>query len=162
MDIVCSISVIAVSSLLLLFGLLGCVIPVIPGPILSYAAMLVLLPTRFVSFIECIVYGVACLLVVVLDYVVPAFSAKKFNCSRYGVIGCVIGTVIGIFYGFSGLLLGPFLGAMAGELLSGKRFVSSMKGGFGAFLGFLFGVLIKVVYCAVCAGWCISSFFTKY
>ena len=50
------------------------------------------------------------------------------------------------------------VGAVLGEIIAGKNFLESMRGGFGAFLGFLSGVLLKVVYCAVCAGWCIYAF----
>ena len=160
MDIVYMIAAIAGASLLLVLGLLGCVIPAIPGPAFSYAAMLLLLPTRFApSAGECVVFGVACAVVMVLDYVVPALGAKKFNCSRWGIAGCMVGTVVGMFFGLSGLVLGPFLGAVAGEIVSGKNVVSSMRGGFGAFLGFVFGVLLKVAYCVACAGWCTVAFF---
>ena len=156
MEVVYTIGAAAGASLLLLLGLAGCVIPVIPGPVLSYAAMLLLLPTRFSPSIgECAVFGAACAGVLVLDYVVPAMGAKKFNCSRWGVVGCMIGTVVGMFFGAPGLVLGPFLG----EIAVGKGFTSSMRGGLGAFLGFVFGVLLKVVYCVICAGWCIMAFF---
>lgn len=160
MDTVYLILAITGSCLFLVLGLLGCVIPVIPGPALSYAAMLLLLPTRFAPSVgECAAYGVACAVVLLLDYVVPAMGAKKFDCSRWGVAGCMIGTVVGMFFGFLGLILGPFLGAMSGEIMAGKNFSSSLKGGFGAFLGFVSGVLIKVTYCAVCAAWCLLAFF---
>lgn len=159
MEVVYTIGAAAGASLLLLLGLAGCVIPVIPGPVLSYAAMLLLLPTRFSPSIgECAVFGAACAVVLVLDYVVPAMGAKKFNCSRWGVVGCMIGTVVGMFFGAPGLVLGPFLGAFLGEIEAGKGFTSSMWGGLGAFLGFVFGVLLKVVYCVICAGWCIMAF----
>jgi uncharacterized protein YqgC (DUF456 family) len=141
-----------------MLGMLGCILPVIPGPALSYAAMLLLLPTRFApSLSECVVYGIACAVVLFLDCIVPAMGAKKFNCSRWGVAGCMIGTVVGMFFGFLGLILGPFLGAMLGEIVSGKKFAASLKGGFGAFIGFVAGVIIKVVYCVVCAGWCLRT-----
>ena len=150
----------AVSGLLLIFGLLGCVVPVIPGPLLSYVAMLVLIPTRFSpTLAECIVYGLACVVVSVLDYIVPLIGAKKFNCTRWGVAGCVIGTVAGLFLGFWGLIVCPFLGAMLGEIVAGKNLKASFKGGFGAFAGFVAGVLLKVVYCIVCTGWCLWTVF---
>ena len=145
---------------LLALGMLGCIIPIIPGPLLSYAAMLVLLPTRFApSTCECVIFGVLCVIVMVLDYVVPALGAKKINCSRWGIIGCMVGAVVGMFLGALGIVLGPFLGAFLGEIVEGKEFRSSLRGGFGAFLGFLFGVLIKIVYCVICAGWCVTAFF---
>lgn len=146
--------------ILLVLGLLGCVIPVIPGPALSFAAMLVLLPSRFApSMTACVVSGAACVVVLLLDYVVPAMGAKKFNCSKWGITGSIVGTVVGMFFGLAGLLLGPFLGAVAGELMSGRKLSDSLKGGFGAFVGFVFGVLLKAVYCAGCAGWCAYAFY---
>ena len=98
-------------------------------------------------------FGVACAGVLVLDYVVPAFGAKKFNCSKWGVFGCIVGTLLGIFFAPWGILVGPFAGAVVGELIAGKKFSSSLKGGFGAFLGFIFGVALKLAYCACCVGW---------
>jgi uncharacterized protein YqgC (DUF456 family) len=156
MDIVYAISAV----ILLVLGLLGCVVPVLPGPALSYSALLILLPSSFPPSVEtCVVFGVGCAVVLLLDTVVPAIGAKKFKCSKWGVIGSVVGTVVGMFFGLLGLLLGPFLGAVAGELMSGKKFSESMKGGFGAFVGFVFGVVLKAVYCAVCAGWCVFAFY---
>ena len=160
MDMLFDILYATVALLLLLLGLLGCVIPVIPGPALSYAALLLLLPSRLApSLGVCVWFGVGCVLVLLLDTIVPAIGAKKFNCSRWGVAGCIIGTVIGMFFGFIGLVLGPFIGAVAGEIIAGKNLLASMRGGFGAFLGFLSGVLLKVVYCAVCFGWCLYAFY---
>ena len=89
----------------------------------------------------------------------PAFGAKKFNCSKWGVFGCIVGTLIGIFFAPWGILVGPFTGAVVGELIAGKKFSSSLKGGFGALLGFIFGVALKLVYCACCVGWFVVSLF---
>ena len=161
MDVACLILAISVCGLLLLSGLLGCIVPVIPGPALSYAAMLVLLPTRFApSARVCVVFLAACIAVHVLDFIVPAIGAKKFECSRFGVAGCIAGTFLGMFFGgVWGLVLGPFLGGMLGEIVAGKNFAASVRGGFGAFLGFVAGVLLKVAYCVVCTVWCVSLFF---
>ena len=159
MENICLYLAIMGSGLFLVLGLMGCVIPVLPGPLLSYAAMLLLLPTRYApSKGECIAYGVTCVIVLFLDYIVPAIGAKRFNCSRWGIAGCMIGTIVGLFFGLPGLVFGPFLGALAGELIAGKNFSSSLKGGFGAFLGFVFGVFLKFIYSAVCTGWCLLAF----
>ncbi len=146
------------SALLLLLGLAGCVIPVLPGPVFSCAAILLLLPSNFApSSGACIFFGAGCVVVLILDYVVPALGAKRFDCSRWGVIGSIVGTVVGMFFGPWGVLAGPFLGAVAGELLSGRGLFVSLRGGFGAFMGFVFGVMLKVIYSAACAGWCIYA-----
>jgi uncharacterized protein YqgC (DUF456 family) len=87
----------------------------------------------------------------VLDWIVPTLGAKKFNCSRLGMIGCFVGTVVGLFYLPFGVVLGPFIGALIGELISGKPFGLSLKGAFGALLGYACGVLLKVACCGFIA-----------
>ncbi len=154
MDILCAVF----SFLLILVGVVGCVVPMLPGPAIAYCGVLALLPSGFApSTAVCIAFGVACAVVLALDYVVPAYGAKRFNCSRTGVAGCMVGTVAGIFFMPWGVVAGPFVGAVVGEVASGKRFAASLVGGMGALLGFLCGTLLKVVYCAACAGWCIAA-----
>ena len=144
----------SVACVLLVLSFVGCVVPVIPGPLLAFSGLLVLMPSRFApSTPTYIWFGVACAVVLVLDYVVPAFGAKKFNGSKWGVFGCIAGMLIGLFFAPWGILVGPFAGAVVGELIAGKKFSSSLKGGFGAFLGFIFGVALKLAYCACCVGW---------
>lgn len=136
------------SGVLLLTGLVGCVIPVIPGPVLAYGGLLLMIPSdRSPSVFALVSFGVLVALATVMDYVVPALGAKKFDCSKWGVWGCTVGTVVGMFFLPVGLLLGPFLGAFVGELLAKKPVGKALYGGLGAFLGFLSGVFLKVVVC---------------
>ena len=145
-----SVVMLSVAIVLMIVGLIGCVIPVVPGPALAYCGLLCMIPTsKAPSSFAIAVFGVAALVVTVLDYVVPALGAKRFKCSKCGTWGCVVGTFVGMFFFPLGLLLGPFCGAVAGELLARKRTGEALWGGFGAFLGFLSGVLLKIVFCAV-------------
>lgn len=133
-------------------GMVGCVVPVVPGPILSYCGILCLLGTSHAPTVAALVaFGVLTVVASVLDYVVPALGAKKFNCSKLGIVGCAIGTVIGIAFFPLGLLLGPFLGAVVGELIAGKSVGKSVWGGVGAFIGFLAGTFLKLVACSIMA-----------
>ena len=158
MDILCAIAAIVLVAL----SFVGCIVPVIPGPAFAFAGVVALLPSRFAPTTQtCLAFGVAGVVVLLLDYVVPAFGAKKFNCSRWGIFGCVAGTIAGIFFFPWGMLVGPFAGAVAGELIAGKKLASSLKGGFGALLGFIFGVALKLTYCAACAGWCVVAVIAK-
>ena len=151
MDVVYAVAAIV----LLVVSFVGCAVPVLPGPVLAFSGILVLLPSKFApSANACIAFGVACAAVLALDYIVPAFGAKKFNCSKWGVFGCTVGTIVGIFFVPWGVIVGPFAGAVAGGLIAGKRVGASLKGGFGALLGFLFGVALKIAYCATCLAWC--------
>ena len=154
-----SVALLSVAIVLMLAGLVGCVIPVVPGPLLAYCGLLCMIPTsKAPSSIVIAVFGVAALVVTVLDYVVPALGAKRFKCSKYGTWGCAIGTFVGIFFFPEGMLLGPFCGAVVGELLARKRVVEAIWGGVGAFLGFLSGVLIKIVFCVATIFYYFCSF----
>lgn len=135
-------------ALAILAGIAGCFVPIIPGPIVAYGGLLCMIATsKPPSAAMLVLLGVITAVVTVLDYVVPAMGAKKFKCSKWGIWGCTIGTFIGIFYFPIGLILGPFLGAVAGELIAKKPLAMAAKGGLGAFLGFLAGVFLKVVAC---------------
>ena len=137
------------AGLLLLIGFVGCVVPVLPGPIIGYCGLLVLIPTeKCPSTLVLVTMGLVVAAVTIADYVVPAIGAKKFNCSRWGTIGCFVGTIVGLFFVPIGILLGPFLGAFLGELIAMKPIGAALKGGVGAFLGFLSGVLLKILACA--------------
>lgn len=139
---------------LLVIGILGCFIPVLPGPPLAYCALVLAFvangyaePSMQTMIVACI----ATVLVTVLDYVVPAIGARKFHCSKLGTWGCFVGTVVGLFFVPIGVILGPFIGALVGELLSGKSTESAFKGATGAFLGYLAGIILKLACCGYLA-----------
>ena len=83
-----------------------------------------------------------------LDYISPVLGTKYAGGSKGGNRGCMIGTVAGLFvFPPWGILIGPFVGAVIGELISGKQSVDAVQAGFGAFLGFLFSVVAKESLC---------------
>ncbi len=129
-------------------GIVGCILPVIPGPPLSYAGLLFLHFTERYSFTPkfLIIWAVVTAIVYALDFVIPAWGTKKFGGSKRGVWGSIIGLLIGMFF-FPpiGIIVGPFLGAVVGELSLGKESKIALKAGFGSFLGFLTGTLLKLV-----------------
>ena len=142
------LTMLILAALAIVAGIVGCFVPIIPGPIVAYSGLLCMIPTsKSPSVAMLVLFGVITAVVTVLDYVVPAMGAKKFNCSKFGVWGCMIGTIAGVFFLPFGLLLGPFLGAVAGELIARKTFAAALKGGVGAFLGFLTSVFLKVAAC---------------
>lgn len=134
--------------ILLISGILGCVLPVIPGPPLNYLALLLLHFTERYHFSEnfLIIWAVVTVVVYGIDYVIPVWGTKKFGGSKRGVWGSMIGLVVGLFF-FPplGIIIGPFAGAVIGELTAGKDSGAALKSGFGSFVGFLLGTLLKLI-----------------
>ena len=129
-------------------GLLGAVLPVLPGTVISYIGMLCI---SFSSYSELstsalVAWGIVAVVVIVMDYVLPGYFSKKFGGTKAGVTGATIGTIAGIFFGPLGIILGPFVGAVIGELLAEKlTFNQALTVGFGSMLSFLVGTLFKLI-----------------
>ncbi|OGB60384.1 MAG: hypothetical protein A2Y94_08275 [Caldithrix sp. RBG_13_44_9] len=142
------ILLIIVSSLMLA-GLAGTFLPLVPGLPLIYLAFLVY--GFFTGWIDygfnfMLVWGIITLLLMFLDYYTGALGAKKYGASPAGIWGAIIGGFLGvIFLGFLGIIAGPFLGAFVGELLSGKTHTSALRSSWGTFVGYLAGSLFKVI-----------------
>lgn len=148
------IVLLAAGAVIMLVAAVGCFVPVLPGPLIAYTALF--LPYAFgypVMTGQLAVGAAAVLAVCVLDYVLPAVCAKKFRCSRWGVFGCLAGSVVGLFFLPLGIIVGPFVGTVAGELVAGKALGASLKGGVGALIGFVVCLALKVAAVALCAWW---------
>jgi len=142
------IALVSLGILLLVVGIAGCFLPVLPGPPLSYAGLLLLHLTDQYEFSLpfLLAWGVIAVLVTLLDYVVPIWGTQRFGGSAYGIRGSVVGLILGIFLlPPVGLIVGPFVGAVIGELFSGKNGQDALRAGLGSFAGFLAGTLIKLV-----------------
>lgn len=135
------------AGLLMLIGLAGSVLPVLPGIPISYAGLIALHLTDKVQYSTTflVIWAVVVVLIQVLDYYVPIWGTKKFGGSKGGVWGSTIGLVAGMFFGPLGIVFGPFVGALIGELLSGKQSKYALKAAFGAFVGFLIGTVSKLI-----------------
>ncbi len=134
--------------LFMLLGIAGGILPVLPGPPLSYLGLLFLHFTDKYHFSSkfLIIWAIVTVVVYALDYVVPIWGTKKFGGSKRGVWGSVIGLIIGLFF-FPpfGIIIGPFAGAVFAELSGGKDRTAAIKAGFGSFVGFLLGTMMKLI-----------------
>ncbi len=140
------------SGLLLLVGFIGCLLPIIPGPPLSYIGLLLLQLTDEPPFSDdfLITWFIITVIAQVLDYIVPTYGTKKYGGSRAGVIGSIVGLIGGLFvFPPIGIILGPMVGALVGELLIGRNTKDAWRSAWGSFIGFLFGTVIKLVASSV-------------
>ena len=142
------IVLIIISFLLVILGIVGSFIPIIPSPISGWLGLLIL---HLASFLEAqyyflsITFAIA-ISVFILDYFIPSIGAKKFGGSNAGVIGSTIGLVIGIFlFGPIGILFGSFFGALIGELtVNINNMRIALLAAIGTLIGYLGGVLLKL------------------
>jgi uncharacterized protein len=146
---------------LILLGIIGCLVPVLPGPPLSYAGLLMLHFSKFAEFPQglLITLAIVALAVTILDYIVPIWGTRKFGGSKYGVRGATVGLVIGLFLGPAGIIFGPFAGAFVGELIFKDDVKYALKAGIGSLLGFLMGVGFKLAASFVITFYFIRGFF---
>lgn len=134
--------------LLIAGGIVGCFLPVIPGPPLAFAGYLCLLLTSAapeISWAMIGVLGALTVLSVVFDLVIPAVGVRMFGGTAWGKWGCLIGTVLGLFVMPWGLIAGPFLGAFLAELMGNQSLGDSFRSGIGSLLGFLCGTFFKLI-----------------
>lgn len=131
-------------------GVLGCIVPMLPGPPVAYVGMLCFHFTELYTFstTTLVTWGVVVVLSLVLDYIIPIIGTKFFGGSKWGSWGCVIGTFVGLVAGPVGVIVGPFVGALIGELMGKKPMDEALKSALGSFIGFLFGTLMKIAICA--------------
>lgn len=145
--------IIIFSIILLLLGVVGSVLPVVPGPPLSFVGLLLLhVFTPFELSEDLLIYfGLAAALITFLDYWLQIYSVKLFGGGRTSTIGVIIGIVLGLFiFPPIGVLVGPFLGAYIGAIIeSDFDLLKSFKIAFGSLIGFLGGTILKFVYSIV-------------
>lgn len=141
--------------LLVILGFVGMVVPALPGPLLVLGGLtLAAWADDFgrVGWVTLLILSGLALLAMVLDMIAGALGAKRYGASRAAITGSLIGAVVGIFFGPLGLLLGPFAGAVAGELLSGRGASQAGLSGWGATLGMLLGTVAKIALGAMMLG----------
>lgn len=132
-----------------IIGLIGCVVPIIPGLVLNYAALLLLAATDYadITLTTLLIWAAVTIAVTAADFYLPAWMTRRFGGTRAGAIGATIGVLVGMFlFPPFGIILGPFFGAVLGELTRDKKDADqALKSGLGSFLAFIVGTGIKLV-----------------
>jgi uncharacterized protein YqgC (DUF456 family) len=130
--------------LLMLVGLAGCILPMLPGTPLVFAGIYIYAWLTGFTVISRNLILIFLIITVVIEYVSSSIGSKKLGASKLGFIGAFIGAVIGVFFVPWGLILGPLAGALTGELIIGKNIKEAVRSGTGAVIGFFGGTLLKI------------------
>ena len=152
-----------VAFLFLLTGLAGAIIPMLPGPPLSYVGLLLLQWSGYGCFTSGFLWWWAAITVAVTigDYFLPALMTRRFGGSRLATIGSIFGLLAGLFF-FppAGLIIGPFLGALAGELIHNRTDgIKAFSVALGSFLAFILGTGTKLIVSAVMMFYAVKAMF---
>ena len=140
------IAITIIVSLLLLTGIAGSILPVLPGLPIAFGGLLLadwhfnFYTGRFLWMIFAMV-----IIISILDYYLPIWTAKRFGATRYGVIGSVIGMLLGIFLTPVGMIMGTIIGAIIGDLLAGKNTRDALRSGLATVAGTFLSIGIKLV-----------------
>ena len=135
--------------ILLAGGIVFSVLPPLPGPVLSYLALVCAhnsSPESAFTNTTLIIWAVIVVVILIADYTLPIMATKKFGGTKAGIWGGVIGTVVGLIVPIPfGIILGPLCGAIIGDLMGGNRIQAAIKSGFGSFMGFVVATSLKVL-----------------
>ena len=144
-----------IALVLMILGVVGSFLPVLPGPLTSWAGLLVLHFTEGVEMSQTflIVTLIVAIVIYVLDYIIPAIGTKRFGGSKAGMIGTTLGLIIGLLSPIPfGIIIGPFVGALIGELINENDINKALKAAFGSFLGFIASTFLKFIVAIVYLG----------
>ncbi|ODS31221.1 MAG: hypothetical protein SCARUB_03668 [Candidatus Scalindua rubra] len=145
-----------ISLLIMLGGLSGIILPIIPStPLVWLGVLIYAICDGFesISWLLLLIFAILTVVSLVLDYFGGIIGAKKFGATKWGVVGSIFGGIAGFFMGgIVGLIVGPFFGAILLEITFGKDFASAFKSGVGTLVGFIGGVISKLVISVIMIG----------
>jgi uncharacterized protein YqgC (DUF456 family) len=137
----------ALAFILIPVGLIGTLLPVMPGALLVFLGMVAgAWADSFsrVGLATLAVLAALTTLVYVIDFLAGAYGARRLGATRWGVAGAVLGALVGMFFGFAGVVIGPFIGAVGGELLARRGLAEASRAGAGAWIGLVLSVAIRL------------------
>jgi uncharacterized protein YqgC (DUF456 family) len=143
------------AGVLIVGGLAGSVLPALPGIPMVFGGIWLAAAVddyRHLGLWWLLIIGAIATAGVVIDFIASTLGAKRVGASKRALWGASVGTIVGMFLGIPGLLLGPFIGALVGELSSGTSVLRSAHVGVGTWVGLLLGTLVKLVLSFVMVG----------
>jgi len=155
MELSLDFALLIVGFILIIIGIIGSVLPVLPGPTLSWVGLLLVFFHKDIpmNYTVIIVTGIIAIGINILDYIIPAKTVKKYGGSKYAIWGTNIGLLLGLFFPPLGFLIGPFIGAFVGQMyFNSQDQKTAFKVALGSFIGFITGTFMKLMVCFVYLG----------
>lgn len=149
-----------IAALCIIIGFIGSILPVLPGPVISWVGLFLLNFTDYASISNTllVITAIITLVVFIVDFILPSITTKKFGGSKAGERGALVGTFMGVFIGPIGVIIGPFIGAFIGEyIVRPKEMKNILKVAFGSFVGFLLSTGIKLIWCGLLCFWFVKA-----
>ncbi|OUR98333.1 hypothetical protein A9Q86_14895 [Flavobacteriales bacterium 33_180_T64] len=156
------IFLVILATFFMILGIIGSFLPVLPGPLTSWIGLLIfhfadVVPMNWTFLIITFIIALG---IWVLDYIIPAMGTKRFGGTKAGMIGTSIGLIVGLLAPIpGGIIIGPFFGALIGELINKSDFNKALKAAFGSFLGFIASTFLKFIVAMVFLGFFIVKIF---
>jgi uncharacterized protein len=150
--------------IMMLIGVAGTFLPALPGVPLTFAGMLLFAYAgnfEKIGTFTIVVLAVLTVIAVALDFIASLIGTKGAGASKWAMLGAALGTLAGLFFGLPGLVIGPFIGAVAGELIANKDFEQATKAGLGAWIGLVLGMAAKVAVTATMFGVLVTAWFVQ-
>jgi len=144
-----------ISVLLVLAGIVGVVLPLLPGALLVFGGLLLAASIDGfdrVGWVTIALLALCVLLSYATDFLAAALGAKRTRASTTALVGAIAGTIVGFFFGLAGVVLGPFVGAVAGEFFVGRDIGRAGKVGLGTWIGMVLGVAARLALAFVMIG----------
>ena len=148
------------AGILVILGIIGSVIPFLPGPPLSWAGLLVLHLSDSAEFstVFLVVTAIVTVIISALDYLLPIWNTRRSGGTKYGRRGATVGMIVGIFMGPLGIIIGPLVGAFIGELIhDGFDWSKARRSAISSFLGFLLSTGIQLGWTLLILFWYIRA-----
>lgn len=135
------------AGVIIVAGLVGTVVPVLPGiPVIFAGLVLLAWSTDYavVGWGTIAVLTALTVVSIIIDFLASAFGAKRLGASPRAFWGATIGAIVGIFFGLPGIILGPFIGAVSAEMVGGQSAVQAGRSGYGTWIGIIMGTAAKL------------------
>ena len=155
-----ALSILAIA--LMIVGAVGIIVPALPGIPLMFAGMVVAAAIddfQRIGWITLSVLGFLTVFSVIMEFAAAALGAKRIGASKQAIWGALFGTVVGIFFGIPGLLIGPFAGAVIGELAANGTIERAGRVGVATWIGLFLGTLVKIAVAFAMLGIFIVAYF---